>query len=47
MFCETGFVIRGLHEPHATPDLVAQDPRLEDCARLPEFLIFELLSIER
>lgn len=42
---EAGFVIRGLHEPQATPELVAQEPRLEDCARVPEFLIFDLLRL--
>ncbi len=42
-----GFLIRRLHEPRATADQVKQDPHLEDAARLPAFLIFDLLKPTR
>jgi hypothetical protein len=35
-------VIRGLHEPRPDAALVAKHPNLEDCARMPFFLIFEI-----
>ena len=37
-----GLVIRGLTEPRADAALVAAHPELEDCARVPGFLIFVL-----
>jgi hypothetical protein len=37
-----GFVIRGLSEPRPDADLVAARPELEDCSRMPYFLIFLL-----
>ena len=36
-----GFVIRGLHEPRPTAEQVTADPRLENCSRMPFFLIVE------
>jgi ubiquinone/menaquinone biosynthesis C-methylase UbiE len=37
-----GFVIRGLTEPRPGAGLVAAHPELEDCSRMPYFLIFEI-----
>jgi SAM-dependent methyltransferase len=37
-----GFAIRGLHEPRPDAGLVAERPELEDCYRMPYFLVFEL-----
>jgi hypothetical protein len=39
---DAGFVIRGLYEPRPDARLVAERPELEDCYRMPFFLIFEL-----
>lgn len=39
-----GFVISGLSEPRPTEAQVAQRPELEDCRRLPYFLIIECLK---
>jgi hypothetical protein len=39
---EAGFLIRRMHEPRATPDQVRRLPDLDDCARIPYFLVFEL-----
>lgn len=36
-----GFVIGGLREPRPTADQAARRPELEDCRRLPYFLIIE------
>jgi hypothetical protein len=35
-----GFVIDFLREPRPTPAQVTANPRLDDCARMPYFLIF-------
>lgn len=37
-----GFVIRNLAEPRPSRALVAEHPELDDCARMPYFLVFEL-----
>jgi len=37
-----GFVIGGLCEPRPTPDQVAANPHLDDCRRMPFFLVFDL-----
>jgi 2-polyprenyl-3-methyl-5-hydroxy-6-metoxy-1,4-benzoquinol methylase len=42
MIAGAGFVIRGLHEPKPTDEQVREFPDLEDCSRLPYFLIFDL-----
>jgi 2-polyprenyl-3-methyl-5-hydroxy-6-metoxy-1,4-benzoquinol methylase len=42
MVVDAGFVIRRLHEPRPTEDQVASNPRLDDCRRMPYFLIFDL-----
>ena len=36
-----GFVIRRLREPRPTAAQVADDPRLDDCYRVPYFLIID------
>jgi 2-polyprenyl-3-methyl-5-hydroxy-6-metoxy-1,4-benzoquinol methylase len=41
-----GFLIRQLHEPRPTEEQVRRLPQLEDCARMPFFLVFELLKRE-
>ena len=38
---EAGFVIRGLQEPRPTTEQVQRFPDLEDCHRLPYFLVFD------
>ncbi|HEV2132228.1 MAG TPA: class I SAM-dependent methyltransferase [Longimicrobiaceae bacterium] len=43
MIVAAGFLIRRLREPHPTAEQVERRPELEDCSRLPYFLIFELL----
>jgi 2-polyprenyl-3-methyl-5-hydroxy-6-metoxy-1,4-benzoquinol methylase len=42
MVRDAGFVIRNLHEPRPTAEQVAANPRLDDCSRMPYFLIFDL-----
>jgi hypothetical protein len=37
-----GFTIRALREPRATAEQVAANPGLDDCRRMPYFLIFQL-----
>lgn len=44
MIAGSGFLIRRLHEPRPKPEQVAQNPELEDCARLPYFLIWDLVN---
>jgi hypothetical protein len=46
MVCDAGLAIRGLREPRPSAELVAQHPQLEDCARMPYFLIFEVIKPE-
>ena len=41
MSADVGFVIQRIHEPRPTPEQVARLPDLDDCYRLPYFLIFE------
>ena len=38
---EAGFVIKRLHEPRPTSEQVQRLPVLEDCYRLPYFLVFD------
>jgi len=42
MIHEAGFVVRDLREPRPTAEQVAANPRLDDCRRMPYFLIFGL-----
>jgi hypothetical protein len=43
-FCaEAGFFIRRLHEPRPTAEQVQRNPNLDDCFRLPYFLVFDLV----
>lgn len=44
---DAGFVIQGMREPRPTAALVAEHPQLEDCSRMPFFLIFELVKVKR
>ena len=39
-----GFLIRRLHEPRPTAEQVARNPDLDDCSRLPYFVIFDLVK---
>ena len=39
---DAGFVIRHLHEPRPTAEQVTANPHLDDCRRMPYFLIFDL-----
>ncbi|HHP7232482.1 MAG TPA: class I SAM-dependent methyltransferase [Xenococcaceae cyanobacterium] len=42
---KAGFTIRRLHEPRPTLEQVQNKPELEDCYRLPYFLIFDLVKL--
>jgi ubiquinone/menaquinone biosynthesis C-methylase UbiE len=44
MITDAGFLIRGLKEPRPDAALVAVHPQLDDCSRMPYFLIFELVK---
>jgi ubiquinone/menaquinone biosynthesis C-methylase UbiE len=44
MVREAGFLIRGLHEPRPDAELVARQPELEDCHRMPFFLILDVVK---
>ena len=44
---DAGFVISGLNEPRPTRKQIARQPALEHAARLPIFLIFDLIRDER
>ena len=39
-----GLTIRGIAEPRPTAEQVASRPELEDCARMPYFLVFDLVK---
>jgi ubiquinone/menaquinone biosynthesis C-methylase UbiE len=41
---DAGFIIQRLNEPRPAAELVAAHPELEDCSRMPFFLIFEILK---
>ena len=45
LIVKAGFTIRGLHEPRPTLEQVQKNPDLEDCYRLPYFLIFDLVKL--
>lgn len=40
MVTGAGFAIAGLHEPRPTAEQVARVPALDDCRRLPYFLVW-------
>ena len=40
-----GFLIRRIHEPRATGEQVQRLNDLDDCRRLPYFLVFDLVSL--
>lgn len=42
MVVDAGFTLRMLHEPRPTEEQVARNPRLDDCRRMPYFLIVDL-----
>lgn len=44
LLLDAGFAIRHLHEPRPTAAQVAANPRLEDCRRMPYFLLFDLFK---
>ena len=44
MVAEAGFMIRRMVEPRPTEEQVRQNPDLDDCHRVPYFLIFELVA---
>jgi hypothetical protein len=46
LITKAGFLIRGLHEPRPTAEQVQRNPGLEDCYRLPYFLVFDVLKLE-
>jgi len=46
MIAAAGFVIKALSEPRPDSDLVAAYPKLDDCSRMPYFLVFEIVKRE-
>ncbi len=44
MIAEAGFLIRRLHEPRPSEAQVRERPELEDCFRVPYFLVFDLVT---
>jgi len=43
-FADAGFRVRALREPRPTEEAVRARPELEDAARVPYFLILDLVS---
>lgn len=41
MLAKAGLCIRRIHEPRPTAEQLAQNPHLDDCYRLPYFIIFD------
>jgi SAM-dependent methyltransferase len=41
---DAGFVIKRIHEPRPTKEQVGRIPELDDCYRLPYFLVFDCLK---
>lgn len=39
-----GFLVRRMYEPRPTPEQVERMPQLDDCSRLPYFLVFDTLK---
>ena len=44
MIASAGMVIRRIHEPCATVEQVTLNPKLEDCTRVPYFLVFDCVK---
>lgn len=44
MLADAGLLIRRIHEPRPTPAQLARRPELEDCARVPYFLVFDCVK---
>ena len=44
MIAAAGFVIRGLSEPRPDARALAVHPELEDCSRMPYFLVLEVVK---
>ncbi len=42
LIANAGFIIRRMAEPRPTNDQVEEDPNLDDCHRLPYFLVYDL-----
>jgi hypothetical protein len=40
---QAGFELRGLREPRPTPEALQSHPDLEDAARVPYYLFFDLV----
>lgn len=45
LIADAAFLVRRVHEPRPTEAQVRDHPELEDCARLPYFLIFDLVKV--
>lgn len=43
LIADAGFLIRRMHEPRPTAEQVEATPALDDCRRMPYFLIFDLI----
>jgi 2-polyprenyl-3-methyl-5-hydroxy-6-metoxy-1,4-benzoquinol methylase len=44
LLARAGFLIRRLDEPRPTPEQIAERPDLEDCSRVPFFLVVEAVK---
>lgn len=44
LIAEAQFFIRRIVEPHPTPQQIQQHPDLEDCSRIPYFIVFDLIK---
>jgi 2-polyprenyl-3-methyl-5-hydroxy-6-metoxy-1,4-benzoquinol methylase len=44
MIDDAGLLIRRIHEPRPTDEQVKRRPKLDDCARLPYFLLFDCVK---
>jgi 2-polyprenyl-3-methyl-5-hydroxy-6-metoxy-1,4-benzoquinol methylase len=44
MLADAGFLIRHIHEPRPTAEQVTQNLHLDDCYRLPYFIIFDVVK---
>ncbi len=43
IIAEAGFLVRQMHEPRPATEQVKRQPKLDDCYRVPYFLVFDLL----
>ncbi|HEX8692254.1 MAG TPA: class I SAM-dependent methyltransferase [Longimicrobium sp.] len=44
MIAAAGFLVRRMYEPHPAPEQVRRMPQLDDCSRLPYFLVFDAVK---